>query len=85
MIATRLCVTESVRPPSEPASETGEFVVGTVSYLEDANQTPIAYMACPPVRAVSPLFRSGSGTLAIARAIYRSTERDLSWRNAPRL
>ena len=43
MIATRLCVTESVRPPIEPASETGEFVVGTVSYLEDANQTPIAY------------------------------------------
>ena len=43
MIANRLPATASFRPAVEPASETGDFVVGTVSYLEDANQTPIAY------------------------------------------
>jgi hypothetical protein len=43
MIASRLPATPSFRPAVEPASETGDFVVGTVSYLEDANQTPIAY------------------------------------------
>ena len=43
MIANRLPATASFRPNIEPASETGGFVVGTVSYLEDANQTPIAY------------------------------------------
>ena len=43
MIATRVSVTASFRPGIDPASETGDFVVGTVSYLEDANQTPVAY------------------------------------------
>jgi hypothetical protein len=43
MIATRLSATASFRQRIEPAAETGGFVVGTVSYLEDANQTPLAY------------------------------------------
>ena len=43
MIATRLSAMASFRPAIEPASNTGGFVLGTVSYLEDANQTPIAY------------------------------------------
>ena len=38
-----LPVPASRRPHLEPASETDDFVLGTVSYLEDANQTPIAY------------------------------------------
>jgi hypothetical protein len=42
MIAS-LSATASFRPVIEPASETGDFVLGTVSYLEDANQTPIAH------------------------------------------
>lgn len=43
MIPNRLAATVSLRPGIEPASETGDFVVGTVIYLEDANQRPIAY------------------------------------------
>jgi hypothetical protein len=43
MIATRVSVTAPFRKGIDPASETGDFVVGTVSYLEDANQTPVAY------------------------------------------
>jgi hypothetical protein len=43
MIVNRLAATASTPPRIEVASDTGEFVIGTVSYLEDANQTPIAY------------------------------------------
>ncbi len=43
MIANRLPATASFRPAIETASETSDFVVGTVTYLVDANQRPIAY------------------------------------------
>jgi hypothetical protein len=43
MIVNRLSASAPFRPGIEPAFETGDLVVGTVSYLEDANQTPIAY------------------------------------------
>src|SRR5436190_1219422 len=43
MIANRLAARVSLRPAVEPVSEADDFVVGTVTYLEDANQRPIAY------------------------------------------
>ncbi len=43
MISNRIADATSLRPAIEPASERGDFVVGTVTYLEDANQRPIAY------------------------------------------
>jgi hypothetical protein len=43
MIPIRLGPPVSLRPAIEPVSQSDDFVVGTVIYLEDANQRPIAY------------------------------------------
>ncbi|HXV23111.1 MAG TPA: CmcJ/NvfI family oxidoreductase [Alphaproteobacteria bacterium] len=42
MISNRITDT-SLQPAIEPVSRAGDFVIGNVLYLEDANQTPIAY------------------------------------------
>jgi hypothetical protein len=43
MIATPLSATASIPPMTKVASDAVDFVIGTVSYLEDADQTPIAF------------------------------------------
>jgi hypothetical protein len=76
MIANRLPVPTSFRPHSELACETGEFVVGTVSYLEDANQTPIAYNL--PQEYGMPARSGRFATVSVWIRNARGLARDLS-------
>ena len=93
MIAAGLSAAASFRPGVQPASETGDVVVGTVSYLEDANQTPIAYNLPPeygmPARsgrfAAVPVpirnARDRAGDLSLDGAGFVLVERATSVRN----
>jgi hypothetical protein len=75
MIANRVAATNSFRPDFEPASAAGE-VVGTVTYLEDADQTPIAYNL--PQEYGMPARSGRFATVPVRIANARDRVRDLS-------
>jgi hypothetical protein len=76
MITTRLSATASFPTGLEPASETRDFVVGTVTYLEDANQTPIAYNL--PQEYGMPARSGRFATVPVRIRNARDRARDLS-------
>src|SRR5215470_10039575 len=76
MIPNRPAATISLRPDIEPVSEVDDSVVGTVTYLEDANQEPIGYNL-PSDYGMPP--RSGRfATVPVRIANARHRLRDLS-------